>query len=101
MGADGVELDVQLTKDGEIVVIHDENLHRVSNGSGWVKDYTLDQLKGFCYNKARPEWDGPASEAVIPTLKEVYELLAPTGLTVNVELKTGIFLYEGILDKVL
>lgn len=101
MGADGVELDVQLTKDGEIVVIHDENLDRVSNGSGWVKDYTLDQLKGFCYNKARPEWDGPASEAVIPTLKEVYELLAPTGLTVNVELKTGIFLYEGILDKVL
>lgn len=101
MGADGVELDIQLTKDGEIVVIHDENLERVSDGSGWVKDHTLEQLRSLRYNKARPEWEGPVSEAVIPTLREVYELLAPTGLTVNVELKTGIFLYEGILDKVL
>lgn len=35
MGADGIELDVQLTKDGEVVVIHDEVIDRVSNGKAW------------------------------------------------------------------
>ena len=44
MGADGIELDVQLTKDGELVVIHDETIDRVSDGSGWVKDYTYAKL---------------------------------------------------------
>ena len=38
LGADGIELDVQLTKDGELVVIHDETIDRVSDGSGWVRD---------------------------------------------------------------
>ena len=38
MGADGIELDVQLTKDGELVVIHDETIDRVSDGSGWGRD---------------------------------------------------------------
>ena len=45
MGADGIELDVQMTKDGELVVIHDETIDRVSNGKGWVKDYTYEELK--------------------------------------------------------
>ena len=46
-GADGIELDVQLTKDGELVVIHDETIDRVSNGKGAVRDYTLEELKSF------------------------------------------------------
>jgi len=82
-GADGVELDIQLTKDGQIVVIHDETIDRVSNGSGWVKDYTLSQLKKFNFNKTFPEY----GFVTIPTLEEVYDLLKDTGLTVNVELK--------------
>ena len=44
MKADGVELDVQLTKDGELVVIHDETVDRVSGEKGFVKDYTLKEL---------------------------------------------------------
>ena len=40
-GADGIELDVQLTSDGEIVVIHDATLDRTTNGTGKVKDFTL------------------------------------------------------------
>ena len=39
-GADGIELDVQLTKDGEVVVIHDETIDRTSTGKGYVRDYT-------------------------------------------------------------
>ena len=37
-GADGIELDVHVTKDGEVVVTHDEKIDRVSNGSGFIKD---------------------------------------------------------------
>ena len=49
MKADGVELDIQLTKDDRIVVIHDETIDRTSNGSGWVKDMTLAVLCRRCY----------------------------------------------------
>ena len=44
-GADGIELDVQLTKDGEIVVIHDEKVNRTTNGKGYVKDLSYSELK--------------------------------------------------------
>lgn len=96
-GADGVELDVQMTKDGELVVAHDETIDRVSDGSGRIIDYTLAELKEFSFNKLHPEY----TQARIPTLEEVYDLLAPTDLTVNVELKTGIVLYDGIEKQVL
>lgn len=97
MQADGVELDVQLTRDGALAVAHDERIDRMSDGQGWVKDYTLTQLKAFNFNRTHPEF--PRTE--MPTLQEVYELLKPTGLTVNVELKTGIWHYDGIEEKVL
>lgn len=58
--ADGVELDVQLSKDGELVVIHDETIDRVSNGSGYVRDYTLEELKRFHFNRLHPEYAGCA-----------------------------------------
>ena len=45
MGADGVELDVQLSRDGELVVAHDETIDRVSNGTGYIKDYTWPNLR--------------------------------------------------------
>ena len=45
--ADGIEMDVQLSKDGVPVIIHDETLDRTTNGHGFVKDYTLDELKIF------------------------------------------------------
>ena len=91
-GADGVELDVHLTKDGELVVTHDEEISRVSNGSGFVRDHTLSALKALRFNRTHPEY----ADARIPTLREVYELLLPLGLTVNVELKNSSFLYPGM-----
>ena len=44
-GSDGIELDVQLTKDGQVVVIHDENVDRTTDGKGLVCDYTLAELQ--------------------------------------------------------
>lgn len=97
LGADGIELDVQLTKDDRLVVIHDETIDRTSDGKGWVKDYTLEELRRFNYNKTHPEF----AHADIPTLREVYELMKPSGLTINVELKTGIVFYEQLERKVI
>lgn len=97
LGADGVELDIQLTKDDEIVVIHDEKIDRTSDGKGWVKDYTLEELRGFNYNRTKPEYE----HADIPTMREVFELLKPTGLFINIEIKTGVFFYEKIEEKIL
>ncbi|MDD3204796.1 MAG: glycerophosphodiester phosphodiesterase [Lachnospiraceae bacterium] len=88
MGADGIELDVQICKSGELVVIHDETIDRVSHGKGYVKDFTLEELKRY-------------TEGRIPCLAEVYELIRPTSLIINTELKTGIFFYEGIEERVL
>lgn len=95
MGADGVELDIQLTKDGEIVVTHDEKIDRVADHKGWVKDYTLSELKKMDFAVTNKDFDF----VTIPTLEEVYDLLKPTGLTVNVEIKTGIVFYKDIEKK--
>ena len=97
MGADGVELDVQMARDGQMVVIHDERIDRVSNGTGSVRDYTLGELKCFDFSKTHPE----CGRAEIPTLKEVYELLKDTNLEINVELKTGVIFYDHIEERVL
>lgn len=95
--ADGIELDVHLTKDGEVVVIHDETIDRTGNGTGRVQDFTLSELKTLNFNKLHPEY----ASAKIPTLREVYELVRPSGITVNVEMKTGIYFYPGLCEKVL
>lgn len=96
--ADGIELDVQMTKDGRLVVIHDETLGRVSEDEkGWVKDYTYEQLRKVNVNRHFPEF----GIQCIPTLKEVYELIRPTNLTINAELKTGIVFYPEIEEKIL
>jgi glycerophosphoryl diester phosphodiesterase len=83
---DGIELDVQLTRDGRLVVIHDETVDRTTNGSGFVNDMTLRQLRLL-----RTE-----SGERIPTLEEVLVLLEPTDVTLNIELKTDRFDYDGI-----
>lgn len=97
MGAYGVELDVQLTRDGELVVAHDEWLERVSEGHGFLKDHTLAELKRLHFNKTFPEFEN----ARIPTLREVYELLKPTGLHINAELKNSVFDYPQLEHRVL
>lgn len=95
MGADGIEFDVQLTKDGEIVVIHDERIDRVSDGSGFVKDYTFAELKKFSFSKSHPEY----GFVTIPTLRELFSFMQTNDKLMNVELKTGIIFYEGIEEK--
>src|SRR5699024_588799 len=96
-GADGIELDVQMTKDGELVVIHDETIDRVSNGNGAVRDYTLEELKQFSVSNHFEQYP----DVKIPTLREVLELVKPGTMEINIELKTGIYWYPQIEQKVL
>ncbi len=103
MNADGIELDVQLTKDGEIIVIHDETLDRTTNGKGWVKDHTFEEIRALDASYQNMMQGGevvsPArkfedyEDLRVPTLKEVLELIKPSNLTINIELKTGIIFY--------
>lgn len=96
-GADGVELDVQRTRDGKLVTIHDETVNRTSNGFGKVADLTLDELRhlDFAHGFAGRR------NVRIPTLGDVLDLLQSTNLTINIELKNNIELYPGLEDDVL
>ncbi|MBO4384357.1 MAG: glycerophosphodiester phosphodiesterase [Clostridia bacterium] len=96
-GADGVELDVHLSKDGELIVMHDERLDRTTNAKGFIKDYTLQELKCFDASYGRDGFAG----VQIPTLGEVYELFRDTDKIINVEIKTDILDYPGICSKLL
>ncbi|TFJ91650.1 glycerophosphodiester phosphodiesterase [Lentibacillus salicampi] len=103
-GADGLEIDVHMTKDGEIVVIHDETLDRTTNGSGYIKNHTLYDIKQYSsginfshYHNYEEMWN----REVVPTLQEVLELLTPYDIELNIELKTYLVHYEGIEEKVL
>ena len=97
LGADGIELDVQLTKDGIPVVIHDETIDRVCDGRGRVCDYTLEELKKFNANKNFPAY----GKVSIPSLEEVYNFIKTTDMTINLELKNSVIFYEQLEEKVL
>lgn len=96
--ADGIELDVQLTKDGEIVIIHDETVDRTTNGKGWVKDFTYGEIKkldagSFFSAKFRGER--------IPLLDEVLSWATSNDLLINIELKNNLIDYEGLEEAVI
>jgi glycerophosphoryl diester phosphodiesterase len=92
MGADGIELDVHLSKDGELVVAHDETVDRCSSGTGRIIDMTLGEIKRLDFSNHKAGYGGVKA----PALAEVFELIKPTNMTINIELKTGIVIYEGI-----
>lgn len=94
-GADGLELDVQLTKDGEVVVIHDEKLDRTTTGKGFVKNLTYKEIRKFNANKKG------VNKEPIPSLIEVLEWMQSNQLVCNIELKNNLFSYEGMEEKVI
>ncbi len=94
-GIRGIEMDIQRTKDGEIVVFHDETLDRVMEGhSGYLRDHTLAELKGMTMKGSEDP------EAFVPTLDEFLDAMKPycekKGLLLNIELKTSVYRYDGI-----
>jgi len=96
-GLTGIELDIQLTRDGEMVVIHDERVDRTTESIGYVRDYSLSEIK-----KLHIYADVNLCQQ-IPTIEEVFDLLNSRirdGLKVNIELKNSIYPYEGMEEKI-
>ena len=85
-GADGIELDVRMTRDRQLVVFHDRGLKRVTGRGGLVSNFTLDEIRDMDVGGwFAPEFRGQQA----PTLDEVFELLPPRFL-INVEMKAVI-----------
>lgn len=97
IGCDGIELDVQLTRDGEVIVLHDEMLDRTTTGTGFVGSRTLEEVKSLDASKGKAGF----SKVCIPTLREVLSLLRDTNLLLNIELKTGCYYYKGLNEACL
>jgi glycerophosphoryl diester phosphodiesterase len=93
VGSDGIELDVHFSKDRNLIVCHDERVDRTTNGVGFIKDLTLKELKkldaGSWYNK---KYKGEK----IPILNEVFELVKDKNILINIEIKSGPIIYDGI-----
>lgn len=84
LGLDAIETDVRMTKDGHLILIHDRDVERTTNGKGLVDEMTLAEIKaldaGF--------WKGAQFKGVqIPTVEEFLELVSSTHLLINWELK--------------
>ena len=86
-GAHGGEVDVHLTKDGHVVVIHDPDLRRVAGADARVADLTLTELRQFDVGRFG-RWAGRGFSENVPTLDEILALV-PAGKKLFVEVKTG------------
>ncbi|MBQ6947541.1 MAG: glycerophosphodiester phosphodiesterase [Clostridia bacterium] len=96
-GADGIELDVQFTKDHKIVVCHDDKIDRTSNGSGYVEDYTFEELLAFDFGSYKGE--AFAGEK-IPLLSQVLDLIKESGILLNIEIKNRGEKVDGLEEAV-
>ena len=93
-GLVGIELDIQLTKDHQIIVCHDEKVDRTTDGSGYIKDFTLSELKKLKIDK----------KYEIPTMEEVFDLLAEKRsqeFKLNIELKNNKIFYDNMEEMIL
>ncbi|TBL72695.1 glycerophosphodiester phosphodiesterase [Paenibacillus thalictri] len=82
-GCEGIELDIHLSADGEIIVCHDESLDRTTNGTGAIRGLTLSEIKSYDAG----EWFGEQYRGeTVPTLGEVFDLV-PASIMINVEVK--------------
>ena len=86
MGADAIELDVQMTKDEHVVVMHDLSIDRTSNGTGFIRDMTYDELSRFNYTyKFKDQFE--ADKCTVLKLEQVIAFAKENGLYLNIETK--------------
>lgn len=96
-GADGIELDVQLTRDNRLVIIHDERVDRTTDGTGFVRDFTLSDIQQL---NAAGTYAYTLPPVSIPTFREYCHWVKQTDLLTNIELKNGVYDYPGIEAEV-
>ncbi|MFS0554336.1 glycerophosphodiester phosphodiesterase [Brevibacillus sp. 179-C9.3 HS] len=93
--ANGIELDVQLSSDNKLVVIHDHSLERTTSGTGFVRQYTLRELRQL---RADKDSSMRLPKAHIPTLQEVFQTFVDTPLRFIIEMK-NFFLEQPHLEE--
>lgn len=95
---DGIESDVHITRDGHLVIFHDARLERTSNGKGWIKDHTLEELQQLDIGSwMSPEFSGQH----IWTLEQLLDFCQETNLLLNLELKNYEVFYQGLEQRVI
>ena len=97
IGADEIELDVHFSSDGKLMVIHDEKLARTTGADGYVGTHTAQELRSLSADAGMDGFSG----VQIPYLEEVFELIRPTDLRINIELKNTLFPYPGLEQAVM
>ena len=101
----GIELDIQLTRDGELAVIHDERVDRTTEGLGYVRDYSLLELKRLhIYAGSHPAQQIPVMDEVLDLLEDRLKFgqggNSVTDFRLNIELKNDVLPYEGMEEKI-
>lgn len=97
-GCDGIENDVQMTKDGVLVICHDEAVDRTTDGSGFIPSFTYEEIRKL---DAGIKFGKEYKEEKIPSLDEFFQYVKDKNLYINLELKNGIIQYEGMEEKVI
>ena len=87
-GADGVECDVRLTRDGHLVCVHDRRVDRTSNGSGLVSEMTLAQLRELDYGTWHPSSQGSSADTGLLTLDDLVKLVLDWNRPVKIFIET-------------
>ncbi|MDO5702196.1 MAG: glycerophosphodiester phosphodiesterase family protein [Lachnospiraceae bacterium] len=95
---DGIESDVHISRDGKLIIFHDAVLERTSNGRGYIKDHTYDELLELDIGSwMSPEFAGQH----IWTLGQLLDFCRETKLLLNLELKNYEVFYEGLEEMVI
>ena len=97
LGVDGIEIDVQRTKDGKIIICHDENLSRLAGTDKMIYELSSKELETLRIYTP----DFSEEHEAIPTLEEVLEVIKSTNVALNIEFKNSIYLYPGMENQVI
>lgn len=97
IGVDMIEIDVHQTKDGVLVIMHDEKVNKTTDGSGYIKDMTFDEIRSL---DAGSWFDPVFTGTKVPALDEVFEIMDET-TKLLIEIKRGSPYYPGIEDRIL
>lgn len=94
-GFDGIETDVHKTKDGYLVLCHDEKINRTSDGKGYIKDMTYQELLKYNFNNKMD-----VINQKIPLLEELLDLCKDKNIILDIELKTDKIKYPNLESEV-
>lgn len=97
-GCDGIETDLHMTKDGVIVLCHDETIDRTTNGNGFIHEYTYKEL---CEFDAGIKYGAQFCGEKVPSIDEFLDYVKLKDIIVNFELKNNIIIYKELEKKVI